>query len=93
LAPLGETIGGAVREEQAATIRDQLHGSQVAAFVREHGRDPDDIFASYFNVLESELPMLRGGFGIGFERLISFLINSNDIIEAIRYREVAAINR
>lgn len=29
---------------------------------------------------------LRGGFGIGFERFIGFLLNSNDILETIAYR-------
>jgi asparaginyl-tRNA synthetase len=93
LSPLGETVGGAIREERASTIRDHLEKSEVAAFIHQRNGSLADTFRSYFEILESEPPLLRGGFGIGFERLISFLTQSNDIIEAIKYRQVAAINR
>jgi asparaginyl-tRNA synthetase len=93
LSPLGEAVGGAVREEQASVIRQYLELSEVASFIHQRNGSLADTFRSYFDVLESEPPLLRGGFGVGFERLMSFLTRSNDIIEAIKYREVAAINR
>jgi asparaginyl-tRNA synthetase len=93
LSPLGESVGGAIREERALKLKTQLQRSDVANFIRKHGGDPAESFRAYFEVVETEPPLPRGGFGLGFERLLSFITNSNDIIEAIRYREVAALNR
>jgi asparaginyl-tRNA synthetase len=93
LSPLGETVGGAIREEQASKLRVQLERSDVAKFIRENNGDVHESFRAYFDVIDTEPALLRGGFGMGFERLLSFITGSNDIIEAILYREVAALNR
>jgi asparaginyl-tRNA synthetase len=85
---LGETTGGAVREEDGEKIKQYLLESKVAKYVRERGGDPLEPFREYFNLFEQEKPTLRGGFGIGFERFVGFLLNSNDILETIAYRAI-----
>ena len=83
---LGETIGGAVREEDGEKIKSYLLGSKIANYIKERHGDPLEPFREYFNLFEQEKPTLRGGFGIGFERFVGFLLNSNDILETIAYR-------
>lgn len=83
---LGETTGGAVREEDGEKIKQYLLESKVTKYIREKGGDPIELFREYFNLFEQEKPTLRGGFGIGFERFVGFLLDSNDILETIAYR-------
>ncbi len=83
---LGETIGGAVREEHGDVIKQQLRESKVGTFLQEKGLDPITQFPEYFPLFEQEPPLLRGGYGIGFERFVAFLLGSNDILETIAYR-------
>jgi aspartyl/asparaginyl-tRNA synthetase len=83
---LGETTGGAVREEDGEKIKDYLLNSRVAKYIQEQGGDPLEPFQEYFNLFEQEQPTVRGGFGIGFERFVGFLLNSNDILDTIAYR-------
>jgi asparaginyl-tRNA synthetase len=83
---LGETTGGAVREENGELIKDYLLSSKIATYIREQGGDPLEPFQEYFNLFEQEQPTIRGGFGIGFERFVGFLLNSNDILDTIAYR-------
>lgn len=80
---LGETTGGAVREEDGEKIKDFLRNSKIGEFLRGKGIKPEQPFAEYFALFEQESPLLRGGFGIGFERFVGFLIGSNDILETI----------
>lgn len=89
LPPLGETIGGAVREKDGNKIRQQLHESNVGKYLKERGRDPEAPFAEYLKLFEQEKPTLRGGYGIGFERFIGFILGSNDILDTIAYRTLA----
>lgn len=83
---LGETSGGAVREEDGEKIKRWLLNSKVAKFINEKGDNPLEPFREYFNLFEKEEALLRGGFGIGFERLVGFLLHSNDILNTIAYR-------
>lgn len=83
---LGETIGGAVREEDGEKIKEYLLQSKIAKYIKEKGGNPIEPFNEYFNLFEQEEPLLRGGFGIGFERFVGFLLNSNDILDTIAYR-------
>jgi asparaginyl-tRNA synthetase len=85
---LGETSGGAVREEDGEKIKDQLLGSKIAKYITEQHGDPLLPFQEYFNLFQQEKPTIRGGFGIGFERLVGFLLHSNDILETIAYRSM-----
>lgn len=83
---LGETAGGAVREEDGGKITDYLLGSKIAQYIQERNGNPLEPFREYLNLFQQEKPTLRGGFGIGFERYVGFLLNSNDILETIAYR-------
>lgn len=83
---LGETVGGGLREEDGNRIKEQLINSKVGRFLKARGEDPLVPFSEYFRVFEDEKPMLRGGYGIGFERFIGFLLNSNDILNTIAHR-------
>jgi len=83
---LGETIGGAVREADGNVIREQLEASKVGAFMREQGISFPGPFAEYFRTLAEEPLTPRAGYGIGFERLMGFLIGSTDILDTVAYR-------
>lgn len=84
---LGETTGGAVRENDSEMIKDFLRGTDIAKVVEEKGGDVFETFQEYFQIFDQEPEViLRGGFGIGFERFIGFLLNSNDILDTIAYR-------
>jgi len=83
---LGEVSGGAVREWNGEVIKKQLLESKIADFLRSKGQDPIAPFTEYFKLFEQEEPVLRGGYGIGFERFIGFLLGSNDILETIAYK-------
>jgi asparaginyl-tRNA synthetase len=85
---LGETSGGAVREENGEQIKAHLLDSKIANYVREQCGDPLRPFEEYLNLFKQEKPTIRGGFGIGFERLVGFLLDSNDILETIAYRSM-----
>ena len=87
LAPkLGETIGGVVREENGDRVRKQMRDSKVGKYLTERGRDPEEVFGEYLRIFDQETPIPRGGYGIGFERFVAFLIGSNDILNTITYR-------
>lgn len=83
---LGETTGGAVREEDGAKIKQYLLSSRIAEKMREMNVDVVAPFEEYFSLFEQEPETVRAGFGIGFERYVGFLINSNDILASIAYR-------
>ena len=83
---LGETVGGAIREESGEQIKKQLLESRLGKYLQEKDQDPLAPFQEYWNIFKQEPPLLRGGYGIGFERFIAFLLNSNDILETIAYK-------
>jgi asparaginyl-tRNA synthetase len=85
---LGETVGGAVREEDGEKIKDFLRNSKVGEYLQEKNINPEVPFTEYFNLFDDENPLLRGGFGIGFERFVGFLISSNDILATIAHRSM-----
>ncbi len=88
LPRLGEAIGGGVREENGEKIKQSLLESKIAQFLTRKGLDPLEPFREYLSLFDHEKPLLRGGFGIGFERFVGFLLNSNDILETIAYRSL-----
>ncbi len=83
LPPLGETVGGAVREEDGDKIKKYLLNSKIGKFIADKNQDPIMPFEEYFNLFKEEGDLVRGGFGVGFERFIGFVINSNDILNTI----------
>lgn len=86
---LGETTGGALREESGELIKRQLRESKIGKYLSERGENVEVPFTEYFSLFEQEEPMLRGGYGIGFERFVGFLLGSNDILDTIAYRTLA----
>ena len=75
-----------IQDLNGEKIKEYLLGSNIAKYIREQGGDPLEPFREYLNLFEQEEPLLRGGFGIGLERFVGFLLNSNDILETIAYR-------
>lgn len=88
LPRLGETVGGAVREEKGQEIEKYLLESKIGEFLRQKEANPLEQFREYLNIFKQEKPTLRGGYGVGFERFIGFLINSNDILDTLTYTGV-----
>lgn len=86
MPPLGETAGGGIRQPVGAKIKQALLESRVGDYLRDQGIDPLEPFAEYFRLFDEEEEINHGGFGIGFERFIAFLIGSNDILHTIAYR-------
>jgi aspartyl/asparaginyl-tRNA synthetase len=83
LPPLGETVGGGLREENAKKIKQSLIGSRVGKILAGRNEDSMEVFRQYIEVLKEEEELLRGGFGLGFERFVAFLIGTNDILETV----------
>jgi asparaginyl-tRNA synthetase len=86
LPPMGEVVGGGVREESLQQLKKNLASSKVGMFLRERGVDPNAPFAQYFSMFDSDHACLRAGCGIGFERFVAFLIGSSDIIRTVFHR-------
>lgn len=85
---LGETTGGAVREEDGKKIKEYLLESKIAEYVHENNGDVLEQFGEYMKIFDEEEPTLRGGFGVGFERFVGFLLHSNDILNTIAHRSM-----
>lgn len=85
LPKLGETIGGALREENVNKVKHNLVNSKIGSYLRENGIDPNAALGPYISLFRNRVP-LRGGFGIGFERFVAFLIGSTDILETVAFR-------
>lgn len=83
---LGETSGGAVREENSELILQYLKESKIGKYLINRGITPEAPFTEYINLFKEGKVVLRGGYGIGFERFVGFLIQSNDILNTIAYR-------
>lgn len=93
IAPrLGEIIGCGVREEDISLIETQLLKSKVGEFIQSKRGNPLIEFDEYFNTIRQSEIIPHGGFGIGFERLIGFLLQSNDILDTISYRTLVPIS-
>jgi asparaginyl-tRNA synthetase len=83
---LGETVGGAIRETSGNRTAKQLVGSRIGDFLAAQGIDPLTQFGEYMNLFQDGALQARMGFGVGFERLIGFLLASNDILHTISFR-------
>ena len=84
---MGEVLGGALREESVDRVCESLRDSKVAEFLKERGVEGESPFKAYFDLMSSEPPLQRGGFGLGFERLILFVSSAlGDILRAVAHR-------
>jgi asparaginyl-tRNA synthetase len=91
LPPLGETVGAGLREQNVDNIVDSLLNSKLGAFLVERQSDPVAAFRPYLDVVREEAALPRGGFGLGFERFVAFLIGSNDILETVLDKTAARV--
>jgi asparaginyl-tRNA synthetase len=87
LAPrLGETVGGAVREQDGVVIKRQLMQSNIARYAQEKGFGAVAPFQQYFDLFADGTAPLRAGYGVGFERFVAFVLGCNDILQTVAYR-------
>ena len=75
-----------MREEDGKIIKKHLLESRIHEVISKMQGDTVVQFSEYLNIFDQEEPILRGGFGIGFERFVGFLLRSNDILDTIAYR-------
>ena len=77
LPPLGEASGGAEREENLEYIKRNLTESSMYKHLSNVGAKIED-FDWYFDLFKNN-SCSTGGAGVGFERLISFLLKRQEI--------------
>lgn len=82
--PLGEISGGGERESNHLIVRDQLDSSRMIREIIKRGGHASE-FDWYIRLLESPGLPQRAGFGLGFERLVGFLINADDILRCLEF--------
>lgn len=82
----GESIGGSVREFDYEILRKRLYEGSMVAQLRElktqHDGKPDeihDMFERYLDLFKNN-PVKRSGMGLGFGRVIQFILGSDNII-------------
>ncbi len=84
LLPLaGETFGSSVREHDPQRLRAKLYGSQMYAQLVAAGGRPD-VFEPYLALFDGE-PVRRAGYGLGFDRLMQYLLGVPDVRTAIPF--------
>jgi asparaginyl-tRNA synthetase len=86
LPPLGEAVGGAIREQDGKVITEQLLSSKIASYVETRGGSVLAEFREYLSLFDKGDAPLRGGYGIGFERFIAFLLNTTDILDTLSFQ-------
>lgn len=80
----GETVGAAEREFRHDAVYARLMESKMLELFKEYGVGIG-AFEPYLNHLREERSVLHSGCGIGLERLLQFLIGSNDIRDIGRW--------
>lgn len=84
LLPLaGETFGSSVREHDPQRLRDKLYGSPMYAQLLAAGGQPD-VFEPYLALFDGQ-PQRRAGYGLGFDRLMQYLLGVPDVRTAIPF--------
>jgi asparaginyl-tRNA synthetase len=76
----GEGVGSAVREPDGEKLERRLLGSTMFKLHKERGGDLED-FRWYLDLVKSGKTNPHAGYGLGNERLIQYLLESNDIRE------------
>jgi asparaginyl-tRNA synthetase len=82
--PIGETSGGGERESDADLTERQLHESRMLETIRIRGGSEDE-FSWYLHLLRDPGLPPRAGFGLGFERLVAFLLGTDDIVSCLAF--------
>ena len=84
LPNVGETVGGAVRVGNPQTIRKQFKESLMFEHIKQTGLDPEQEFNWYFETILDDNTQ-SAGCGIGFERLIQFIIQAESIKDCVEF--------
>jgi asparaginyl-tRNA synthetase len=82
--PFGEISGGAEREDNLDRLKNNLYSSEMWEDIKRAGLDQQE-FDWYLALWNDGSPGPRGGFGLGFERLIGFLTGFEDIRMCIEF--------
>lgn len=76
--PFGEISGGAEREPDLERLKHNLYSSEMWRDIQRAGLDTRE-FDWYLDLWKGGSPGPRGGFGLGFERLVGFLTGFDDV--------------
>jgi asparaginyl-tRNA synthetase len=79
LPGVGEAVGSAVREHRYLKLRSRLTGSTMFAHITEQGLATLADFEPYLRIIEEGRTSPHAGYGIGLERVLQYLLRSNDI--------------
>jgi asparaginyl-tRNA synthetase len=82
--PIGEICGGGVRESDSAKVHNQLLSSRMLERIRQLGGNESE-FDWYIQFLEHPGLPPRAGFGLGLERLVGFLLDTDDILTCLEF--------
>lgn len=84
LPGVGETVGGAVRVGNPVTIKKQFKESLMYEHIKQIGLEPEAEFEWYFDTILDD-DTRSAGCGIGFERLIQFIVQAQSIKECVEF--------
>jgi asparaginyl-tRNA synthetase len=79
----GETFGSSVREHDPAILREKLYSSRMYAQLLEAGGRPD-VFEPYLALFDGR-EIRRAGYGLGFDRLIQYILGADDVRAGIPF--------
>ena len=82
--PFGEISGGAEREDDLNRLTKNLYSSEMWKDIQRVGLDQRE-FDWYLDLWKDGSPGPRGGFGLGFERLVGFLTGYEDVRRCIEF--------
>ncbi len=82
--PYGEISGGAEREDDFRRVEHNLKSSPMWTDIQQLGLDQDH-FEWYLDLWKSGSPGPRGGFGLGFERLVGFFTGVDDVRQCTEF--------
>jgi asparaginyl-tRNA synthetase len=80
---VGEICGGAEREEDPQRLRTRLMNSSAIEHLLAHGGSPNDY--EWYLELRDLASIPYAGFGMGFERLVQFMISSQSCLNCTEY--------
>jgi asparaginyl-tRNA synthetase len=83
LPGVGEVCGGAEREEDPIRLRDRLMTSVAMKHLLAAGGSAEDY--EWYLQLREHNSIPYAGFGMGFERLIQFIISSESCLNCVEY--------
>lgn len=84
LPNVGEAVGGAVRVGNPEIIRRQFRESLMFEHIKQTGLNPENEFDWYFDTIEDDNTH-SAGCGIGFERLIQFMMKADSIKDCVEF--------